>query len=518
MLDAWLVRENTSKKSRIEKQVHTYTLVVYGYKRLQNDEWVWVYVGQTRCMMSVRDTQHKSPSLDKLQTPFDLAYTLYPNEFDGPFELEQTTCSRHLTSLEEQAVLLQECQEWMDRREQHWILACATYMSVYGLNQTKGGQLGWRRAYFEARLKKSYRTFAIEYMPAFRASTYGQQRRLWAIPKDTVEDGQNIGIVLSHMRTRTTFIPICFVNELEALGYNGGRSSSESKFQIEYMPAFRVSTYGQQRRLWAIPSDTVEDGQNIGSVLRHMRTRTTYIPICCVNELEALGYNGGRSYSESKFQIDYMPAFRASKYGRQGRLWEIPRNAVEDGQNIGALLNKLRSGRKAIPICFVNELEALGYNDGRSYIESKFQIEYMPAFRASTYGLQGRMWEIPNKAVEDGQNIGTLLRSLRSGDTAIPICFFNELEALGYNAGRSHSESKFQIDYMPAFRASKYGQQRRLCEMPQKAVEDGQNIGSLLKDMRSGNTAIPICFVNELKALGYHEGRGLSKAGKCSTV
>ena len=59
-----------------------------------------------------------------------------------------------------------------------------------------------------------------------------------------------------------------------------------------------------------------------------------------------------------------MPAYRASIYGRQGRLWEIPANFEQDGQKLGKLLNSMRTGRTTIPARYLEELNAMGYNNG----------------------------------------------------------------------------------------------------------------------------------------------------------
>ena len=59
-----------------------------------------------------------------------------------------------------------------------------------------------------------------------------------------------------------------------------------------------------------------------------------------------------------------MPAFRASIYAQQGRLWEIPQNFEQDGQKLGKLLNSMRTGCTTIPTRYLEELNAMGYNNG----------------------------------------------------------------------------------------------------------------------------------------------------------
>ena len=158
-----------------------------------------------------------------------------------------------------------------------------------------------------------------------------------------------------------------------------------------------------------------------------------------------------------------MPAFRTSPHGRQSSLDELPCTCVQDGQKIGRVLNRMRTGHTTIPIQFIAELEVLGYNEGRSIPESRFQIDYMPAFRASTFGHKNRLWETNATFVQDGQKIGKVLTCMRTGKTTIPLQFIAELETLGYNGGRSIPESRFQVDYMPAFRTSPHLVRRAGC-------------------------------------------------------
>ena len=91
--------------------------------------------------------------------------------------------------------------------------------------------------------------------------------------------------------------------------------------------------------------------------------------------------------------VDYMPLLRASEYGKKGRLWEI----TIATPIIGTLLNNIRSGHTCIPSHYLAELNRFGYNDGKSFYESKWDLDYMPLLRDSKYGKKGRLWEIPTK-------------------------------------------------------------------------------------------------------------------------
>ena len=491
-----------AKKEQVLLQ---YALTIYGYRRRVGDAWPYVYVGQTRCHLDVRDEQHLTGD----KTHFERAYSLCPGDFRAPEVLEQTTMSREVATdtYRDQAALLADCQKWMDEREAYYIKEHGTYRSLTGLNMTSGGQKGMTKAYFEAQLKKTDSKWQVDNMPAFRTSPYGQKNRLWDIPRD-FEQGEvkNLGKLLNSMRTGNTQIPPRFLTELNALGYNDGKSFQDSKWEIDYMPAFRASPYGQKKRLWEMPQDFKQGEEKLGVLLSHMRTGNTSIPPRFLAELNSLGYNDGKTKQDCKWEIDYMPALRASSYGQQGRLWDIPFDFKQGEVKLGQLLDGMRTWNNPIPPRFLAELNALGYNDGKSFQDCKWEIDYMPAFRASSYGQQGRLWEIPFDFKQGEEKLGRLLNGMRTGNTPIPPRFLEELNALGYNDGTNQYESKWQVDYMPAFRASSYGQQGRLWDIPFDFKQGEVKLGKLLNSMRTGKTSIPPGFLAELNALGYNDG------------
>ena len=302
-------------------------LIIYGYKQ----EEKWVYVGQTRQSLPVRDNQHLQSSATKFDKAYNDAQT-----FTGPIVLEQMHRS---STMEEQAATLALCQEWLNEREVHWINEYQTY--TQGLNQTTGGQFGFDQAYYEAQIKKRNADWNDVKMPLFRASEFAKNGRLWEIPKAI----PILGTLLIGMRSGQT-IPPQYLHELNRLGYNDGKSFYESKWDIDYMPLFRASEFVKNGRLWEISRET----PIIGTILHNMRTGQT-IPPQYLHELNRLGYNDGKSFYESKWDIDYMPLLRASDYGKKGRLWEIPYNTPI----LGTLLHNMRTGDTSIPSHYLPE-------------------------------------------------------------------------------------------------------------------------------------------------------------------
>jgi hypothetical protein len=190
LLDAgftWVVKKR-SRPVRMQadapqQQSITHTLIIYGYleKRKPPHDgteaghhyyWQVAYVGQTLRALEVRDAEHRGGGGSGGSTPFDVAYQLAgrdPQRFRGPVVLERVVRTAQVSTLEEQATFRAACQAWMDVRETHWIQEHGTYTNANGYNQTKGGQMGWDRAFFEAQLKASLGMFRRTYLPAFRA-------------------------------------------------------------------------------------------------------------------------------------------------------------------------------------------------------------------------------------------------------------------------------------------------------------------------------------------------------------
>ena len=426
------VKKKVKKRNNIKRL--EYTMTIYGYERLINGEWTYVYVGQTRCYLNARDARHCIND----NTPFDKAYRAYPSEFRGPIELEQKVECREIDidTYRDQADMLATCQHWMNEREIYYIKKHGTYKSHNGLNMTSGGQKGKDRAYFEAQLKQSESKWRAKYMPAFRASTYGKQGRLFEIPCDFEQYGQKLGKLLNHMRTEHTTIPARYLEELNAMGYNNGQLKQDCKWKFDYMTAFRASTYGKKGRLFEIPQDFEQNGQKLGRLLHGMRTGDTAIPARYLEELNAMGYNNGKPYQDCKWEIDYIPAFQASTYGKKGRLFEIPCDFEQNGQKLGRLLNDMRTRKPADR--YLEELNAMGYNNGRPYKDCKWEIDYIPAIRKWCESNPNQpICKIQRKCKVEKINIGSLVYRMRKGKLKIPEQYHQELIEMGLKLNKS---------------------------------------------------------------------------------
>jgi hypothetical protein len=392
----------------------TLTLCIYAYQRKGSV----VYVGQTKQPLATRDQQHLCG-----HTVFDRDYCMHRKEYGPPFVLEKKIFEDHVSNLHEEAEFLRSTQNWMDLRETYWIRHHGTYTSSSGMNQTVGGQQGLETAYFLAHLKRREKIWKSQRMPLLRSSEFGVKRRLWETPQNYMWQDSPVGKFLNSLRSGERRIPICFLEELEELGYNGGKGYYHSRFELEYLPAFRSSSYGQRKRLWETPQNHVHAGIKIGKILNSLRVTGGLV---FFEELNLLGYNNGKSNYESRFEVDIMEEFRTSAAGRCGRLWETPQNFVTDsGFRVGRVLNHLRMGTMAVPDSCKEELRILGYNDGKGFFHSRFEIDYLPVIEACPFGQQKQLNQIPRNYMYLDVPVGRLLQR-------VPILLEEKLRNLGW--------------------------------------------------------------------------------------
>jgi hypothetical protein len=142
----------------------------------------------------------------------------------------------------------------------------------------------------------------------------------------------------------------------------------------------------------------------------------------------------------------YMPLFRDSSYGLKGRIWETPLRYTEAGIGLGLILQRVRSGKRFIPSSCLWEMKLLGFTIGKSYEETKWEIDYMRLFRENIYGRQGRLWDTPSRYTEKGMKLGALLCGVWTGTRSIPPKFVSEMKLLGFDKDKSFKEIRWKYD------------------------------------------------------------------------
>jgi hypothetical protein len=308
-------------------------LIIYGYAKNEK----MVYVGQTHRPLKCRDAGHRCGK----KTVFDKDYNANFKEYSLPVVLSRTIQTNVFSSDAEELKARHEWQIWMDKEETYWIKHYGTHLN--GLNQTKGGQttkLGV--SYHQSHAKKQLVAWTNKHMPLLRTMEYYLSKRLWEIPFKYVISGWRVGTFFNHLRSGNTLIPRSFRQELRDFGFDINKTIYESKFEHDYMPAFRRCRYGRTNQLWETPQNfkSKDGGVPLGKILSDIRFGDSYIPDEFIMEMAALGFDRNKSYEESLWEKDILPALRACSFA--DRLWAVPSGAIQYKIKIGRILKDFR--------------------------------------------------------------------------------------------------------------------------------------------------------------------------------
>tara|TARA_Y100000741_G_scaffold237075_1_gene181417 strand:+ start:10079 stop:11662 length:1584 start_codon:yes stop_codon:yes gene_type:complete len=190
-----------------------------------------------------------------------------------------------------------------------------------------------------------------------------------------------------------------------------------------------------------------------------------------------------------RFRDVYMPAFR-KYYKDMGHV-----NAPGSHPILGALLRRIRCGDTQIPPHFEEELHLMSLDLSNQKIakrDSNWE-KHMRNFR-DYYQHMGNV-----NAPKIHPTLGNLVDHIRSGHTQVPLHFEQELFSMGFDLRNQHfveRDKRWKEKYMPAFREY-YNKAQHLnvpCAHP--------NLGSLIHQIRQGNTQIPPQCKEELFSMG----------------
>jgi hypothetical protein len=308
-------------------------LIIYGYAK----NGKMVYVGQTHRPLKCRDVEHRSGK----KTVFDRDYNANFKDYSPPVELSRTVRTNVFSSDTGEMKARHEWQIWMDKEETYWINHYGTHLN--GLNQTKGGQTAKRGvSQFQSNAKKQLVAWTNKHMPLLRTMEYYLSKRLWEIPRKYVISGWRVGKFFHNLRHEHTFIPRSFRQELFDFGFDVNKTVYESRFEHDYMPAFRRCLYGRTNQLWETPQNFKSKNGDIplGKILTSIRAGYSYLPDEFIMEMEALGFDRNKSYEESLWEIDILPALRACPFA--DRLCDLPTRAIQYKIKIGPILTNFR--------------------------------------------------------------------------------------------------------------------------------------------------------------------------------
>jgi len=129
--------------------------------------------------------------------------------------------------------------------------------------------------------------------------------------------------------------------------------------------------------------------------------------------------------------------------------------------------------------------------------DKRWEEEYMPAFRA--YYEETERTHV--NAPRTHPIIGQPLHNIRTGATQIPPQFEEELRSMGLDMRNQHivqRDSRWEEEYMPAFRAYYEETERTHVNAPQSHPI----LGRLINSIRKGDTQVPPQFEEELRSMG----------------
>jgi hypothetical protein len=118
-----------------------------------------------------------------------------------------------------------------------------------------------------------------------------EKKRLWETLKGEIHNGIHIGKLLCNWRnTSGRVVDDATMSTLNQLGYNDGKTTVLSRFELVYMPAFRACIFGKEKRLVETPALHVYKEINVGQILNNLKRKTRKVPSSCVDELVLLGF------------------------------------------------------------------------------------------------------------------------------------------------------------------------------------------------------------------------------------
>jgi hypothetical protein len=204
----------------------------------------------------------------------------------------------------------------------------------------------------------------------------------------------------------------------------------------------------------------------------------------------------------------HMPGLRKmKKYVEEGRLWATPFKYEENGWSIGQFLSDVRRGQTTVPPRFEAELLSLGFDKNKSYNDSLWQIDYLPALRECSYGKMCHIGAIPAIFEYRGLKIGNLMAHIKAGRTSIPKVYLCEMVKLG--SKKSSYDLRFLTKYLPLLKRLK-----DLRYVPYMSVDKQSNfnIGHIVYLLKAGKIHIPEDHVETMRLLKFETNENRKRA------
>jgi hypothetical protein len=252
------------------------------------------YVGQTRVSIKVRHNEHLCGrcKLDKALKSNPTGFTLSI--------IEQQSFESMVATLTDKAKLLAVAQDWMNKREVHWIAKHGSYSNTKGFNRDGGGQKGRNQKFFEARLLDQEREWVFRWraLRAYKAA-HGDllvQSR-FRFP-DTYPDatlrGYRLGNAVHHLRLGNNAVSAAEKQRLEAEGFVWDVPVWEHARRWRALRAYKAA-HGDllAQRRFRFPDthpDATLRGYRLGKAVNNLRSRHIAVSAAEKQLLEAEGF------------------------------------------------------------------------------------------------------------------------------------------------------------------------------------------------------------------------------------
>ena len=204
----------------------------------------------------------------------------------------------------------------------------------------------------------------------------------------------------------------------------------------------------------------------------------------------------------------YAPGFETWQQTNQTSLLHVkrpdtvPAPEARDGVlKLGELVHHIRTGETAVPAQWRAWLEERGF--AWDYQATIWQRVYIPGFEAWLAANQTSLLHVKQRdtvPVAEAENgvlpIGTLVNSIRKGNTAVPAEWRTWLDERGF--AWEHQAAMWERVYIPGFQAWMEANQTSLLHVkrpdtvPAPEASNGVlPIGELVHHIRTGKTAVP---------------------------
>jgi len=340
--------------------------------------------------------------------------------------------------------------------------------------------------------------------PALQAY-FDEHQELWSVP----QDHPAIGSVVKTMRSQGCYIresnPKAAARRAWLEERKWADSHDDGKWTHVIQPALQAY-FDEHQELWSVP----QDHPAIGSVVANMRSQGSYIGESNPKAAARRAWLEERKWADSlhdgKWTHVIQPALQAY-FDEHQELWSVP----QDHPVIGSVVSNMRSQGDYIGESNPKAAARRAWLEERkwadSYSDGKWTHVIQPALQAY-FDEHQELWSVP----QDHPVIGSVVDHMRSHGAYIgesnPKAAARRAWLEERKWADSHNDGRWTYVIQPAFRAffahhkhllvRQSGDYADAADWWPAALMPLKELGRLVNSIRSGNTAIPPEFRDEL--------------------